>query len=84
MHHLSAVKYGMQSFLPAAQRVEFAEKVHKPPFWVNVINFEQNGLEVPQIPKSYDALIEVFKFIRKKLHFCTYSSISVKLLHRLV
>ena len=28
----------------AAQRAKFAEKVHKPPPWVNVINFELNGL----------------------------------------
>ena len=59
----------------AAQRAKFAEKVHKPPLWVNVINFELNGLDasiwVPWSPsKSHDALI--FKFIRNKLHFCTY------------
>ena len=29
----------------AAQRAKFAEKVHKPPLWVNVINFELNGLD---------------------------------------
>ena len=34
------------SFLPSAsQRAKFAEKVHKPPLWVNVINFELNGLD---------------------------------------
>ena len=27
---------------------------------------------VLQAPKSHDALIEVFKFIRNKLDFCTY------------
>jgi hypothetical protein len=27
----------------ATQRVKIAEKVHKPPFRVNVINFELNG-----------------------------------------
>ena len=49
----------------------FAEKVHKPPLRVNVINIELNGfnasiwsLGVPQTPKKCDALIEVFKFIR--------------------
>ena len=28
-----------------AQRAKFAEKVHKPPSWVNVVNFELNGLD---------------------------------------
>ena len=28
--------------------------------------------EFTQTPISHDALIEVFKFIRNKLHFCTY------------
>ena len=28
-----------------APRAKFAEKVHKPPLWVNVINFELNGLD---------------------------------------
>ena len=27
------------------QRAKFAEKVHKPPLWVNVVNFELNGLD---------------------------------------
>ena len=52
------------------QRVNFAEKVHKPPPVVNVINFELNGfnasiwsLVVPQTPQKWDALILVFKFI---------------------
>ena len=26
-----------------AQRAKIAEKVHKPPLWVNVVNFELNG-----------------------------------------
>ena len=43
---------------------------------LSVINFELNGLDasiwVPWTPKSHDALIEVFKFIRSKLHVCTY------------
>ena len=60
----------------AAQRAKFAKKVHKPPLWVNVFNFELNGLHasiwVPWTSKSHDALIEVFKFIRSKLHVCTY------------
>ena len=48
----------------AAKRDENVEMVHKPPLGVNVINFELNGfLGVPQTPKSYNALIEVFKFI---------------------
>ena len=61
-------------------RAKFAEKVHKPPLWVNVINFELNGLDASiMVPlkshrpqKSHDALIKIFKFIRNKLHFCTY------------
>ena len=47
-----------------------AEKVHKPPIRVSVINFELNGFNAsiwvswsPSDPKSYNALIEVFKFI---------------------
>jgi hypothetical protein len=58
------------------QRAKFSEKVHKPPLWVNVINFEINGLDTstwfpwsPSDPKVINALIEVFKFIRNKLHF---------------
>ena len=37
----------MQLFgdLNATQRAKFAEKVHKPPLWVNVINLELNGLD---------------------------------------
>ena len=30
--------------------------------------------EIPQTPKSHDALIEVSKLIKNKLHFCTYFS----------
>ena len=30
------------------------------------------SLGVPQTPKSHDALIEVFKFIRNKLHFAAH------------
>ena len=33
---------------------------------------QYGSLGVPQTPKSNDALIEVFKFIRKKMNFCTY------------
>ena len=29
----------------AAQRANLAKKVHKPPLWVNVIDFELNGLD---------------------------------------
>ena len=51
-----------------AQRAKFAEKVHKPPLGVNVIDFELKGFNasiwIPRTPKSHDALIEVFKFIR--------------------
>ena len=32
---------------------------------------QYGSLGVPPTPKSHDALIEVFKFIRNKLHFCT-------------
>ena len=62
-----------------AQKTKLAEKVHKPPLLDNVINFDLKGLDAsiwvhcsPSDPKSHDALIEVFKFIRNKLHFCTY------------
>ena len=54
-----------------AQRAKIAEKVHKPPLVVTVINFELNELMlpygspgVPQSPKRYNSMIEVFKFIR--------------------
>ena len=68
----------------ATQRAKIAEKVHKPPFGVNVINFELNGLTATiwvswshTGTKNYNSLIEVFKFIwyveRNKMHFCTYS-----------
>ena len=54
----------------ATQRAKFAEKVHKPPLGLKVINFELNGFNasiwVPQTPKRCDALIEIFKFIRYK------------------
>ena len=33
---------------------------------------QYGSLGVPQTPKSHDALIEVFKFKRNKLYFCTY------------
>ena len=29
----------------AAQRAKFAKKVHKPPLWININNFELNGLD---------------------------------------
>jgi len=32
---------------------------------------QSGSLWVPQTPKNHDAIIEVFKFIRNKLHFCT-------------
>ena len=52
----------------AAQRAKFTKKVHKPPLRINVINFELDGfnasMPVLQTPKSCDAVIEVFKFIR--------------------
>ena len=51
-----------------AQRAEIAEKVHKPPLAVNVINFELNGFNasiwVPWSPKSYNSMTEVLKFVR--------------------
>ena len=65
----------------AAQRAKFVKKVHKPPLGVNVINFELNwSPAIPQTPKVHDA---VFKFIKNKLHFCTFSSISQKALYKL-
>ena len=33
---------------------------------------QYESLGIPQTPKSHDVLIEVFKFIRNKLHFGTY------------
>ena len=52
----------------AAQRTKFVEKVHKPPLRIYVINFELDGfnasMPVLQTPKSCDAVIEIFKFIR--------------------
>ena len=48
----------------AAQRDKFTEKVHKPPLWVNVINFELNGLDasvwVPWSPS--DPYVPEWKF----------------------
>ena len=35
----------VQSVTHVTQRAKFAEKVHKPPLWVNVINFELNWLD---------------------------------------
>ena len=53
---------------PAAQRVKFAEKVQKPPLGFNFVKFELDGFNesiwVPWTPKSCDAPIELFKFIR--------------------
>ena len=57
--------------LYGAQRAKFAKKVHKPPLRVNVnilnqmdLMHQYGSLGVPQTPKSCDAVIEVFKFIR--------------------
>ena len=53
----------------AALWAKIVEKVHKPTFRVNIINFELNGLNKhpwwspAQDPKSYVAFAE-FKFIR--------------------
>ena len=70
-----------------AQRAKFAKKVHKPPLWVNIINFELNwfnaSIWVPCNPSDPKKSWLVFKFITKKLHFYTYSSISLKSLHRI-
>ena len=53
--------------LCGGQRANFVKKVHKP-LRINVINFELDGfnasMPVLQTPKSCDAVIEVFKFIR--------------------
>ena len=47
-----------------SQRAKFIEKVHKPPLWVNVVDFELNGfnasLGVSLTPKSHDALITIY------------------------
>ena len=65
------IKYQMKMLLERQGTVQkglkLQKKVHKPPFGVNVIHFEINGFNafiwVPQTPRSYNALIEVFKFI---------------------
>mgnify|MGYP001237437027 FL=1 len=49
--------WDLMSLGHAAQRAKITEKVQKHPLGVNVVNF------VSQTPKSYNALIEVFKFI---------------------
>ena len=59
------------------QRAKFARKVHKPPFGVNVINFELNGFNVfLWVPWSLSEF-KVFKFTkymeRNKMHFCPKS-----------
>ena len=55
-------------FRDATLWARVANFVKKPPLIVNVTNLELNGfdasLEVQQIPKSHNALINVFKFIR--------------------
>ena len=52
VHHIVCLRLRRQSVCAggrhhraAAQRAKFAWKVHKPPLWVNVINFEINGLD---------------------------------------
>ena len=54
----------------ATQRTKIAEKVHKPSFGINFINFELNGFNAliwvpwsPSYTKKFNALIEVLKFI---------------------
>ena len=32
-------------WLPATQGPKFDKKVHKPPLWINVINFELDGFD---------------------------------------
>jgi hypothetical protein len=53
--------------MSGTQRAKIAEKVHKPPLGVNVINFELKWFNafiwVPQTARNYNAFIEVFKFI---------------------
>ena len=67
---LASVLEGVVSCV--AQRAKLFEKVHKPSFGINVIDFELNlfnaSIWVPWSPSdpkiSRDALIEVFKFLR--------------------
>ena len=54
----------------AVQRAKLLKKVHKPPLRANAINLELNEFNAsiwvpwsPSDPKSWYALIEVFKFI---------------------
>ena len=64
--------------LNASQRTKFAEKIHKPPLWINVITFELNGLNasiwVPWSPsdpqKSWctDRSIQIHKKQASFLH----------------
>ena len=62
----------------ASQRAKFAEKVHKPPLWVHVINFVLNGLDAsiwipwsPSDPKKSwctDRIIQLHKKPASFLH----------------
>ena len=63
-----------------AQRIKFAKKVHKPPLWVNVINFELNGLDAsiwvpwsPSDPKKSWCTVRSIQIHKKQaafLHLC--------------
>ena len=47
-----------------AQKAKFAEKVHKPPLWINVIYFELNGLDA-----SIDGSLESFRHQKVMVHW---------------
>ena len=69
--HNKAVDLPSRPRVCGAPWARAANFVKKPPFIVNITNLELDGfnhpngsLEVHQTPKSHNALIDVFKFIR--------------------
>ena len=82
LYHYDLSLPGLSEPGDGTQRAKFAQKVHKPPLGVNIINFELNGFKaVPQTPKSYiDRNIQIHRYVeRNKMHFSTYSSISAEI-----
>ena len=72
----------------AAQRAKFAQKVHKLPLMVNIINFELNGFNAsiwvpgnpsdPQKLSCIDRNVQIHRYLeRNNMHFSTFSIISV-------
>ena len=72
--------YARETHGRALHRAKFSEKVHKPPLWVNVINFGINGLNASKwVPWSHDALIEVFKSIKTSYILAPLESETLKI-----